>query len=134
MTNNGPSPITRFFADAATGIAWLTGRPSAFLACCVLVIVWAAFGPASNYSDTWLLIINTVTTIVTFLMVFLIQNTQNRDGAAIQAKLDQLILVGKGANRYVGIEKLTDDEIEELREKCRERAKQEILGAAASAR
>ena len=98
------------------------------------MIAWAAFGPASNYSDTWLLIINTVTTIVTFLMVFLIQNTQNRHGAAIQAKLDQLILVGEAANRYVGIEKLTDDEIEELREKCRERARAELLGDAAGAR
>src|SRR5215204_4816282 len=128
------SKVSRLFTRFAGTVAHATGRPLAFILCCTVVLVWAVTGPIFGFSDTWQLVINTGTTIVTFLMVFLIQNTQNRDGAAIQAKLDELILVGKGANRYVGIEKLTDDEIEELREKCRERATQEILGAAASAR
>jgi low affinity Fe/Cu permease len=89
-----------------------------------MIVVWALTGPLFGFSDTWQLIINTGTTIVTFLMVFLIQNTQNRDNAAIQAKLDELILVGAAPNRYIGIETLTEEELEELREKCRQRANQ----------
>jgi low affinity Fe/Cu permease len=81
----------------------------------LIIVVWALTGPAYNYSDTWQLVINTGTTIVTFLMVFLIQNTQNRDGKAVQLKLDELIRATKGArNSYVGLEDLTDDEIQEL--------------------
>ena len=74
-------------------------------------------GPVFGFSDTWQLIINTGTTIVTFLMVFLIQNTQNRDGAAIQAKLDELIRAGAAKNHFIGIDELTDEELEDLREK-----------------
>jgi low affinity Fe/Cu permease len=88
--------------------------------------VWAASGPAFGFSDTWQLVINTGTTIVTFLMVFLIQNTQNRDGAAIQAKLDELILVTAAENTFIGIEHLTEEEVNEFRKKCKtaaERAK-----------
>ncbi len=81
-------------------------------------------GPLFGFSDTWQLIINTGTTIVTFLMVFLIQNTQNRDGAAIQAKLDELIRVGRGHNHFIGIEHLTEFEVEEFRDKCEQAAKQ----------
>ena len=78
-----------------------------------------ASGPAFGFSDTWQLVINTGTTIVTFLMVFLIQNTQNRDGAAIQAKLDELIRAAHGArDQFVGIENLTADELEEIRKAC----------------
>jgi low affinity Fe/Cu permease len=84
--------------------------------------MWAAAGPYFNYSDTWQLIINTGTTIVTFLMVFLIQNTQNRDGAAIQAKLDELIRASAAQNRYIGIETLTEEELTEIRKRCQERA------------
>ena len=76
-----------------------------------------------QYSDTWQLVINTGTTIVTFLMVFLIQNSQNRDGAAIQVKLDELIRVSAAKNFFVGIEHLTDEEIERLRNMCEARAK-----------
>jgi len=83
----------------------------------------ALSGPLFGFSDTWQLIINTGTTIVTFLMVFLIQNTQNRDGAAVQAKLDELIRVGKGENIFIGIEHLTEKEVETFRKKCEEAAR-----------
>jgi low affinity Fe/Cu permease len=81
-----------------------------------------------GFSDTWQLVINTGTTIVTFLMVFLIQNSQNRDSAAIQVKLDELIRVGAARNSLVGIEHLTDDELEHIRSKCEARAKAEKFG------
>src|SRR5262249_57252284 len=100
-------------------VSHATGRASAFIICCVIVIIWAATGPVFGFSDTRQLIINTGTTIVTFLMVFLIQNTQNRDGAAIQAKLDELILVTAAENSFIGIEHLTEEEVNEFREKCK---------------
>jgi len=81
-----------------------------------------------HFSDTWQLVINTGTTIVTILMVFLIQNTQNRDGAAIQAKLDELIRASAAQNRYIGIEHLTEEELNELRQRCETRARAEKLG------
>ena len=95
-----------------------------------VVIIWAVTGPLFGYSDTWQLVINTGTTIVTFLMVFLIQNSQNRDGAAIQVKLDELIRVSAAHNSFVGIEHLTDDELEDIRTKCELRAKAEKAGEA----
>lgn len=91
----------------------------------MIVLVWAITGPIFRYSDTWQLIINTGTTIVTFLMVFLIQNSQNRDSAAIQVKLDELIRVSTAHNSFVGIEHLTDEELEDIREKCERRAEAE---------
>jgi low affinity Fe/Cu permease len=91
-------------------------------------VIWAVTGPLFGFSDTWQLVINTGTTIVTFLMVFLIQNSQNRDSAAMQVKLDELIRVGAARNSLVGIEHLTDDELEELRSKCESRAKAEKAG------
>ena len=117
-----PSQLSKTFANAASATAHAAGKPITFVACCLVIVLWAVSGPLFHFSDTWQLIINTGTTIVTFLMVFLIQNTQNRDGTAIQAKLDELILVGSAPNRYIGIEALTDEELEELREKCRQRA------------
>ena len=105
----------RLFTTIATRVARAAGRPGTFFACCVIIIVWALSGPAFGFSDTWQLIINTSTTIVTFLMVFLIQNTQNRDGVAIQAKLDELIRVTEASNRLIGIEHLTDSEVEAVR-------------------
>ncbi|MBS0363351.1 MAG: low affinity iron permease family protein [Proteobacteria bacterium] len=123
---------SKAFTAMAGAVSTWTGRPSAFLLCCTIVLVWAATGPVFHYSDTWQLIINTGTTIVTFLMVFLIQNTQNRDNAAIQAKLDALILSSKAKNDFIGIEHLTDKEISEMLEYCEkhrpdaiERAKEE---------
>jgi low affinity Fe/Cu permease len=117
---------TRFnqvFSAAANGVAHAAGMPVTFLACCAIVIVWAVSGPVFGFSDTWQLIINTGTTIITFLMVFLIQNTQNRDGAAIQAKLDELIRAGHGENTFIGIEHLTEEEVTEFRERCENAAK-----------
>ena len=114
--------LAKKFTDFATKVAHATGRPMTFAICVVLVIVWALTGPLFHFSDTWQLVINTGTTIVTFLMVFLIQNTQNRDGAAIQAKLDELIRTGTAQNRYIGIETLTEEELNELRERCASRA------------
>ncbi|MGY3365939.1 low affinity Fe/Cu permease [Bradyrhizobium sp. GM5.1] len=93
-----------------------------------IILVWAVTGPIFHYSDTWQLVINTGTTIVTFLMVFLIQNSQNRDSAAIQVKLDELIRVSAVQNSFVGIEHLTDDELDEIRTKCELRAKAEKVG------
>ena len=93
-----------------------------------MVVVWGISGPLFHFSDTWQLVINTGTTIVTFLMVFLIQNSQNRDSAAIQVKLDELIRVSAARNSLVGIEHLTDDEIEELRTTCEARAHAEKTG------
>lgn len=93
-----------------------------------VIVIWAVTGPIFKYSDTWQLVINTGTTIVTFLMVFLIQNSQNRDSAAIQVKLDELIRVSTAHNSFVGIEHLTDEELEEIRSKCELRAQAEKVG------
>jgi low affinity Fe/Cu permease len=92
------------------------GQPLTFMIAVLVVIVWAVTGPLFDYSDTWQLVINTGTTIVTFLMVFLIQNSQNRDGAAMQAKLDELLRsVDRAREQFIGIEHLTDQQIELLR-------------------
>jgi len=96
------------------------------------IVVWAITGPFFHFSDTWQLVINTGTTIVTFLMVFLIQNSQNRDAAAIQIKLNELIRVSKAHNSFVGVERLTDEEIDEIRIKCEERARAELVRSVAS--
>jgi len=119
-----PSRATRLFTRASNAVAHAAGTPSTFLLCCVVVIFWAASGPFFGFSDTWQLVINTGTTIVTFLMVFLIQNTQNRDGAAIQAKLDELIRASASQNAFIGIEHLTQEEVEEFRDLCAARAKE----------
>ena len=104
------------FDKAAAGVARAVGRPWVFALAVALVAVWALLGPFYGYSDTWQLVINTGTTIVTFLMVFLIQNTQNRDSAAIQVKLDELIrAVDKARNELIGLEQRSEVEIEEKR-------------------
>jgi low affinity Fe/Cu permease len=121
--NGTVKPVSRLFGNLANTVARAAGRPAAFILACTVIAVWGATGPVFHYSDTWQLIINTGTTIVTFLMVFLIQNSQNRDNAAIQVKLDELIRVSEVKNMFVGIEHLTEEEIEELRDKCEARAK-----------
>jgi low affinity Fe/Cu permease len=104
------------FEKAANVIARAMGRPLTFMLCVALVLVWAATGPVFHFSDTWQLVINTGTTIITFLMVFLIQNSQNREGEALQAKLDELILALDNAeNRFIGLERRTEKEIQEMR-------------------
>lgn len=103
------------FRRFATKVSAITGSPGAFLLAVLLVIVWWLTGPTFGYSNTWQLVINTGTTIVTFLMVFLIQNTQNRDSKAIQLKLDELLRAQKGARTaLVDIEDLPDDELDAL--------------------
>ncbi len=108
--------MNQLFSRISTAIAYQTGRPVTFIAACLLVIVWLATGPIFYYSDTWQLVINTATSVLTFLMVFVIQNTQNRDSAAIQAKLDELIRTSAAQNKFIGIEQLTAEEIAEYRE------------------
>src|SRR5712672_2816742 len=113
------SSVSKFFGELANRTSLAAGRASTFILAAGVVIVWAASGPVFGFSDTWQLVINTGTTIVTFLMVFLIQNTQNRDSAAIQAKLDELILVTAAENSFIGIEHLTEEEVNEFRKKCK---------------
>ena len=104
------------FAHVARAIATLVGRPAAFVVATLLIVLWAASGPLFGFSNTWQLVINTTTTIVTFLMVFLIQNTQNRDGAAMQLKLDELIRALQGAhNELVDLEDMSDRELEAVK-------------------
>ena len=115
--------MDKLFAKFANVTARVAGSPPAFLACVALVLAWAITGPMFKFSETWQLVINTGTTIITFLMVFLIQNTQNRDGVALQTKLDELIRATTDAeNEFIGIEKLTDKELEAMHAHCKERA------------
>ena len=108
--------LDRAFTLAATRIAGFAGQPGAFVTAVAIILLWSATGPLFGYSDTWQLVVNTATTIVTFLMVFLIQNSQNRDAAAMQAKLDELIRAVVDARaQFIGIEHLTDREIEKVR-------------------
>jgi low affinity Fe/Cu permease len=115
--------MAKLFSGISTFLAKQSGHPITFLLALLTILVWAVTGPIFNYSDTWQLIINTGTTIITFLMVFVIQNTQNRDGAAVQAKLDELIRSSRAHNSFIGIEHLTHEEIEEYRASCEAAAK-----------
>jgi low affinity Fe/Cu permease len=115
------------FARAACAIAHLAGKPATFLIAVTLVILWALSGPLFGFSDTWQLVINTSTTIITFLMVFLIQNTQNRDTAAIQIKLAELILRLDGADdKLATAEDLSDEELERLHREYKARAEKTL--------
>ncbi|HEX2215124.1 MAG TPA: low affinity iron permease family protein [Xanthobacteraceae bacterium] len=120
MNPGSGSPISERFGHFARVAAMLAGKPGAFLLALLVVIVWAALGPLFGYSDTWQLVINTGTTIVTFLMVFLIQNTQNRDQLAMQIKLAELIMAMRGAeNKMALAEELSDEELQRLHEEYR---------------
>lgn len=104
------------FGRFAARVATLAGRPASFVAACAVIVTWALSGPIFGWSDTWQLVVNTGTTIVTFLMVFVIQNAQNRDGMAIQVKLDELICATREAReRIVGIEDMDDAVVERLK-------------------
>jgi low affinity Fe/Cu permease len=113
----------KFFSRFAHMVARAAGSPVAFLLAMAFIIVWAATGPAFEYSDTWQLVVNTATTIITFLMVFLIQNTQNRDTMALQVKLSELIIAMKGAeNRIAAVDEMSDEELENLHKDLSARA------------
>ena len=117
------------FSSIARRIAVLAGRPAVFIVAVLSILAWGLSGPLFGFSDTWQLIVNTTTTIVTFLMVFLIQNTQNRDTAAIQLKLDELIRATQGAhNALLDLEEIDDEQFE------RYRRSYEKLAAAARAK
>ena len=108
--------IDRLFTAFSAHISSAVGQPAAFVIAVGIVVLWALSGPAFGFSDTWQLVINTGTTIVTFLMVFLIQNSQNRDAAAMQAKLDELLrAVPRARGEFIGIEHLTEVELDEIR-------------------
>jgi low affinity Fe/Cu permease len=108
--------MNRLFTNFAGRIALFAGQPVAFILALLVILVWALTGPIFAFSEVWQLVINTGTTIVTFLMVFLVQNSQNRDASSMQAKLDELIrAVDKARGEFIGIEHLTDIEIEEIR-------------------
>ncbi len=108
--------LDRVFTVVAGRISAFAGQPVAFVLAFAAILIWGVTGPLFGYSDTWQLVVNTSTTIVTFLMVFLIQNSQNRDAAAMQAKLDELIrAIAEARNEFIGIEHRTDTEIEKIR-------------------
>lgn len=115
--------MEKLFVAFATATARISGKPWTFLVCVLIVLIWAATGPIFKFNETWQLVINTGTTIITFLMVFLIQNTQNRDGAAMQAKLDELIHAVRAADeRFIGIEHMTEKDLDTILRKVESRA------------
>jgi low affinity Fe/Cu permease len=122
-----------WFTRFAKSTARMTGKPATFVLAAAVIVVWLVSGPLFGFSDTWQLVVNTGTTIVTFLMVFLIQNTQNRDSEAMQVKLDELIRVAKGAqNALLDLEELEEEELDRIREdyqKIAERARGELRKA-----
>src|SRR5271166_5715603 len=124
LTSSGGTATHRFAHFAAATANW-TGTTSAFVIAFLVVVTWAATGPIFHNSDTWQLVINTGTTIVTFLMVFLIQNTQNRDTKALQVKLSELILALETANNKIAaIENASPEELDAAQEEIQERAKE----------
>lgn len=113
--------MNSFFRKFAQRISIAVGSPFAFIVALIIILIWAVSGPLFNFSDTWQLVINTGTTIITFLMVFLIQNTQNRDSRAMHIKLDELLKSSnKARNKMVNIEEIADEELEELQDEFRQ--------------
>lgn len=118
-----PKASRKPFAQFAKHVSGTAGHPATFVIACIAITLWALLGKSFEYSNTWQLVINTGTTIITFLMVFLIQNTQNRDSAAMQIKLDELIRANKDAhNALLDLEELTEKELNQLRSKYEELA------------
>jgi len=127
--------MDHLFSHIASRMATWAGQPSAFILAMTIVLVWLLSGPLFGWSDTWQLVINTGTTIVTFLMVFLIQNAQNRDASAMQVKLDELIRAVEAArNDFIGIEHLTDAEIGVIRDVMEKEGNGSVASTAAEAR
>ena len=128
--------MNQLFTRIAGAISLYAGKAVTFLLAIVIIVVWAGTGPMFGFSDTWQLVVNTGTTIKTFLMVFLIQNTQNRDSAAVQVKLDELLRAVKDARdiKFVGMEHLTDEEIDELRQEVEETAQKNGRSTASKAK
>ncbi|MCD2177220.1 low affinity iron permease family protein [Rhizobium sp. C1] len=116
--------VTKLFSKFATKTSKLAGKPATFVLAVTLVVAWAVTGPLFGFSDVWQLVINTSTTIITFLMIFVLQNSQNRDSEAIQAKLDELILVGAAHNRLIGAEKLDEHELDKLKKEIEAQAEE----------
>lgn len=113
---------TNLFERFAHTVSHLSGKPIAFGLACLVILTWALTGPIFDFSSNWQLVINTFTTVVTYLMVFILQNSQNRDGQAVQAKLDELILVSsKAENSFIAAEQLSEHEIQHLRDMIAER-------------
>lgn len=115
--------MKHLFARFSTKISEWAGKPVVFILALIAVIIWAALGPFFDYSETWQLVINTGTTIITFLMVFVLQNAQTRDTRAIQAKLNEIILTSHAENRFIGIENLDEEELKRLDELVAKAAK-----------
>jgi low affinity Fe/Cu permease len=108
--------MNRHFVRFANRVAEASGYPSVFALAVLMVLVWLTTGPIFHFSDTWQLVMNTLTSVITFLMVFLIQTSQNRDSTALQAKLDELIRASSAQNVFVGLEQLSSEEIAEVRQ------------------
>ena len=118
-----PTRSRSWFTRLTKGTAHATGRPLTFVAAVFIVVLWAATGPLFGFSDTWQLVINTSTTIVTFLMVFLIQSTQNRDTEAVQVKLDEIIrAIGTAQNELLDLEELEEEDLDRIRDSYRQLA------------
>jgi low affinity Fe/Cu permease len=119
-----PTKSRTWFTRLTKSTSHITGRPITFILAASIILAWALTGPLFGFSDTWQLVINTGTTIVTFLMVFLIQSTQNRDGEAVQVKLDEIIrAIGNAKNELLDLEELEEEDLNRIREIYRELAR-----------
>ena len=130
-----PTKSTTWFTRFTKWTARATGRPITFMFAALIIVVWAITGPLFQFSDTWQLVINTGTTIITFLMVFLIQSTQNRDGEAVQVKLDEIIrAIGNSKNEVLDLEELEEQDLERIRDTYRDLARRARSAAKPPAR